>query len=153
MDTSSLHEALNNPASGPEVIKTNATRSVRSPVENLANIKAGVGDTERLILRIEEAISRQFSENEDIVNVNPNEENYAGLQKIVEGYESWDWIFGKSPKFIINTSDGLKYPVINGKIDFAEAKEEFSTELIDKLRQSHHNNEYKLLSQTIKDII
>ena len=153
VDTSSLHEALNNPASGPEVIETNATRSVRSPVENLASIEAGTGDTERLILRIEEAISRQFSENEDIVNVNPNEENYAGLQKIVEGYESWDWIFGKSPKFIINTSDGSKYPVINGKIDFAEAKEEFSTELIDKLRQSHHNNEYKLLSQTIKDII
>ena len=153
MDTSSLREALNNPASGPEVIETNATRSVRSPVENLANSEAGAGDTERLILRLEEAIARQFSENEDIVNVNPNEENYAGLQKIVEGYKSWDWIFGKSPKFIMNTSDGLKYPVINGKVDFAGAKEKFSTDLIDKLRQSHHNNEYKLLSETIKDIV
>ena len=153
MDTTSLHEALNNPASSPEVIETNATRSVKSPVENLANIEAGAEDTERLILRIEEAIARQFSDDEAIVNVNPREENYAGLEKIVKGYESWDWIFGKSPKFLINTSDGSKYPVINGKVEFEGAKEKFSTELIDKLRQSPNNIDFKLLSETIKDII
>ena len=85
-----------------------------------------------------------ISDDEAIVNVNPNEENFAGLEKIVKGYESWDWIFGKSPKFLINTSDGSKYPVINGKVDFAGAKEKFSTELIDKLRQSPNNNDFKL---------
>lgn len=82
---SSLHEA-SLPGLGPRVIETNATRSVRSRGEPRHHRGRG-GDTERLILRIE-AISRRFSENEDIVNVNPNEENYAGLQKIVEGYES-----------------------------------------------------------------
>ena len=151
MDTSSLHEALNNPASGPEVIETNATRSVRSPVENLANMEAGTEDTEQLILRIEEAIARQFSEEEDIVNVEPSEEKYAGLEDIINGYKSWDWIFGKSPKFTLNTSDGQKYHVVNGKIDLAGSKEEFSIELIDKLKQSH-NHEFTL-SETIKDII
>ena len=153
VDTSSLHEALNNPASGPEVIETNATISVRSPVENLANMEAGAGDTERLILRIEEAVARLVSETEDIVNVEPCEENYPGLEKIVKGYESWDWTFGKSPKFTVNTTDGSKYPVINGKIDLSGTQEEFSIQLLNKLRQSHNCNDGKLLSETIKDII
>lgn len=153
VDTSSLHTALNNPALGPGVIETNATRSVRSPVENLANMEAGAGDGERLILRLEEAITRLVSEDGDIVNVEPCEENYAGIEKIVQGYESWDWIFGKSPKFTVNTSDGTKYPVINGKIDLSGSKEELSIELIDKLRQSHNSIDLRLLSETIKDII
>ena len=153
MDTSSLHEALNNPASGHEVIETNATMSVRSPVENLASMEAGAGDTERLILRIEEAVARLVSETEDIVNVEPCEENYPGLEQIVQGYESWDWTFGKSPKFSVNTSDGSKYPVINGKIDLLGTQEEFSIQLLSKLRQSHNCNDLKLLSETIKDII
>ena len=151
VDTSSLHAALNNPALGPGVIETNATRSVRSPVENLANLKAEAVDAERLILRLEEAIARLVSEDGDIVSVDPCEKNYAGLEKIVQGYESWDWIFGKSPKFTVNTSDGSKNPVINGKIDLSGSNEELSIELMDKLRQSH--NKYDLLSETIKDII
>ena len=153
VDTSSLHAALNNPALGPGVIETNATRSVRSPVENLANLEVGAGDAERLILRLEEAIARLVSEDGDIVSVEPCEENYAGLEKIVRGYESWDWIFGKSPKFTVNTSDGSKYPVISGKVDVSGSKEELSIELIDKLRQSHNKYDFKLLSETIKDII
>ena len=59
--------------------------SVRSTVENLTTwtMEAGAGDTERLILRIEEAVAKLVSETEDIVNVEPCEENFPGLKKIV----------------------------------------------------------------------
>ena len=55
------------------MLETNATMSVM----------AGAGDTARLILRIEEAVAKLVSETEDIVNVEPCEENFPGLKKIV----------------------------------------------------------------------
>ena len=40
------------------MLETNATMSVMSTVESLANMEAGAGDTARLILRIEEVVAR-----------------------------------------------------------------------------------------------
>ena len=150
VDTISLHEALNNPASGPGILETNATRSLRSPVENLANLEAGV-NAERLIQRMEEAIASQCSEDMDILDVDPYEDSYVGLEKIVRSYESWDWIFGKSPKFTVNTCAGNKYDVINGLVEISGSKEKFSHELLDKGRS--YNRDLLLLSESIKDII
>ena len=106
VDTGNLHEALNNPAS--DIIETNATKSIRSPVENLATQHNAVDIDE-----IEKAIATEFGVN-DIFDIHPSDLVYDGLDDIEEGYQSWDWIYGKSPKFSIS-SEHSKISVANGK--------------------------------------
>jgi len=106
VDTTNLHKALNNPAA--EAIETNATKSIRSPVENLATQQNFVD-----IEAIETAIATKFGV-QNIVEIHPNEADFNGLDKIEEDYQSWSWIYGKSPKFSLS-SENLRLSVVNGK--------------------------------------
>lgn len=94
VDTRNLHDALTNTVAA-EMVETNATVSVRCPVENLLERCGEQVD----IGGIEEEIARQWGG--EIKEVNPTEDEFPGLEAIIEGYRSWDWTHGKSPKFTL----------------------------------------------------
>ena len=155
VNTRSLHLALNNPASA--VIETNATASVRSPVENLANMDTqGPGHTETLIRNIEQAVAELFVEDEEdgdaeIVEVDPEDEvRYPGVGEIARHSASWDWVFGKSPKFTVRgltvTSGALTLP------GHGDTPHRFSPELVDTLRNLH-SPDMRALSNIVKNIL
>ena len=155
VDTRSLHLALNNPASA--VIETNATASVRSPVENLANMDTqGPGHTETLIRNIEQAVAELFVEDEEdgdaeIVEVDPEDEvRYPGVGEIARHSASWDWVFGKSPKFTVGgltvTSGAVTLP------GHGDTPHRFSPELVDTLRNLH-SPDMTALANIVKDIL
>ena len=112
VDTTNLHKALNNPVA--EVIETNATKSIRSPVENLGRQQNFVD-----IDAIETAIARKFGV-QNIVEIHPNEADFNNIDKIEEEYKSWSWIYGKSPKFSLSF-ENMKLSVANGKASFDSA--------------------------------
>ena len=156
VDTGSLHLALNNPASA--AIETNATPSVRSPVENLVNMDTqGPGHTETLIRNIEQAVAELFIEDDDdggdaeIVEVDPEDEDrYPGVGEIARHYASWDWVFGKSPKFTVG---GLT--VTGGAVTLpghGDTPHRFSPELVETLRNLH-SPDMTALANIVKDIL
>ena len=144
MDTTSLSRALNNPHSSH--ITTNATKSIRSPVENLASNFHHENLTEEL----EKAIAAEFG-GFDIIDVQPSEENFKGLDKIIAGYKSWSWIFGKSPKFDV-TVENEKFTISNGMISIDKKELPFDRNLLEYLNNSCYPN-HKLLANLIKDIL
>ena len=156
VDTRSLHLALNNPASA--AIETNATASVRSPVENLANMDTqGPGHTETLIRNIEQAVAELFVEEDEedgdaeIVEVDPEDEvRYPGVGEIARHHASWDWVFGKSPKFTVGgltvTSGAVTLP------GHGDTPHRFSPELVDTLRNLH-SPDMTALANIVKDIL
>jgi len=143
VDTTNLKLALNNPRSS--VINTNATRSIRSPVENLANKFQHHLTTEQ----IERSIAAEFSD-ANIIDVHPTEENFAGLDQIIAGYQSWNWIFGKSPKFDIIVGDE-KFTIANGIITL-DKELPFDCNLLEHLYYSD-NQTHKILASLIKNIL
>lgn len=145
VDTSNLHKALNNPSS--DIIETNATKSVRSPVENLVNKCEAVN-----IEEIESAIAHQFAGNR-IVDIHPSDLVYEGLDEIEEGYQSWSWIYGKSPKFSL-TSANQKMSVVNGKasLDAVSETYRFDSNLVGHL-ESTCNPELVGLAGLVKKIV
>ena len=144
VDTSNLSRALNNPRS--DLILTNATKSIRSPVENLASNFQHDNLTEE----IERSIAAEFSL-ADIIDVEPTEENFPGLEKIIAGFQSWTWIFGKSPKFDIIVGD-LKLTVTNGMIKLSEEPLPFDSHLLEHLSKSAQPN-HQMLAELLKDIL
>ena len=155
VDTRGLHLALNNPASA--VIETNATASVRSPVENLANMDTqGPGHTETLIRNIEQAVAELFVEDgedgdAEIVEVDPEDEvRYPGVGEIARHHASWDWVYGKSPQFTVR---GLT--VTSGAVTLpggGDTPHRFSPELVDTLRNLH-SPDMRALSNIVKNIL
>lgn len=98
--TNLLHEALNHPTD-LSFIQSRATKSVKAPVKNLV-AKNNMVNIEKL----EISIAEEFLDSNDfhIEEVDPNESVYPGLENIRNNYESWDWVFGKTPEFTINKS-------------------------------------------------
>ena len=144
VDTSNLSRALNNPHS--DIFLTNATKSIRSPVENLASNF----QHENLTEEIERSIAAEFS-SVDIIDIEPTEENYPGLDKIISGYQSWNWIFGKSPKFDIIVGD-LKLTVMHGMLNLSDQQFSFDSHLLEHLCKSAQSN-HQMLARLLKDIL
>lgn len=91
-------------------IKSRATASIRSPVKNLidANYHVNVQQLQSAIgyeyLRtaatvLDDGGSNLLMEQKGFHFVNPTEEWYPGIDEIRNQYASWDWRFGKTPKF------------------------------------------------------
>ncbi|XP_014478714.1 PREDICTED: lipoyltransferase 1, mitochondrial-like [Dinoponera quadriceps] len=93
-------------------IVTNATISIRSPIKNLIDVNADIemdklitviGEeylrTKALVLEDEE---RELSQQEmELQFIDPTERLYTGLDKLTSEFRSWDWNFGRTPKFTV----------------------------------------------------
>ncbi|CAA9993107.1 unnamed protein product [Nesidiocoris tenuis] len=97
------------------MIKTNATSSVPAPTINLSEIHSGI-TMDALIA----AVGWQYMKTDDLTNedkgwgqvqkqkgfqmINPSEEWFPGIEKIRDEFASWEWRYGKTPKFEVSRS-------------------------------------------------
>lgn len=96
-------------------IETNATVSKPSPVLNLADLDASVS-MERLISSVgweylrTTPLSRQdggwdlVAKQRGFQMINPTDDWFPGLEKIRNEFQSWDWRYGRTPKFNVTRS-------------------------------------------------
>merc|ERR1711973_789026 len=94
--------------------------------------------TESLIRNIEQAIAQEFTGQEaEIVDIDPCEEQYPGIDEITRQYESWEWVFGKSPKFTFDLGqDDLNISVVNGIMKLPDEEIKLTKEAIQYLKTS-----------------
>jgi len=100
-------------------IISNATKSVRSPIKNLTDVNRNV-NIPQLISAIGYEYLRTHAtelndEGYDLLQkqrgfqlINPTEKWFPGLMELRETFASWDWRFGKTPKFTIQKDIQLK---------------------------------------------
>ena len=105
---------------------------------------------DNLTEEIERAIAAEFGL-ADILDIEPSEENFPGLDKIIAGFQSWTWIFGKSPKFDIIVGD-IKFTVVNGMIHLSDKQLPFDCHLLQHLDKSAQSN-HQMLAGLLKDIL
>ncbi|XP_070813801.1 lipoyl amidotransferase LIPT1, mitochondrial [Chaetodon trifascialis] len=84
-------------------IHSNATPSVPSPVANLQD-HAPTLQWEELLDALVHQYNAEFSFDAASTLVNPADESaFPGLGRAAAELRSWDWIFGKTPKFSVQT--------------------------------------------------
>jgi lipoyltransferase 1 len=119
----------------PSCLKSNATSSVRSSVKNLNSVCEAITSNE-LIERISDAFVN--GDRERILTVDPNESVCPGLDEKIRLYRSWEWNFGKTPKFTLEKEfNNESYPftvkiqVNHGIVtDFKVISEDMDNDLI-----------------------
>ncbi|XP_065121492.1 lipoyl amidotransferase LIPT1, mitochondrial-like [Paramisgurnus dabryanus] len=87
-----------------QVIKSNATPSVPSPVKNLLDV-----DPSLEINSIMEAVAFQYNKefgfDSPVITVDPTHESLMpGIHKMAQDLLTWEWVYGKTPKFSVCTS-------------------------------------------------
>ncbi|XP_054008472.1 lipoyltransferase 1, mitochondrial isoform X2 [Hylaeus anthracinus] len=109
VNKSALSLALERKESG---IETNATASTRSPIKNLIDVNSHIRmdklinalgweylRTKALILEDggQDLIQRQ----KGFQFINPTEDWFPGLDKLISEFRSWEWNYGRTPKFTV----------------------------------------------------
>ncbi|XP_043253923.1 lipoyltransferase 1, mitochondrial isoform X1 [Colletes gigas] len=109
VNKSALSLALERKENG---IETNATVSTRSPIKNLVDINAHIR-MDKLInavgweylrtkaLVLEDGGQDLIQRQKGFQYVNPTEEWFPGLDNLINEFRSWEWNYGKTPKFTV----------------------------------------------------
>jgi lipoyltransferase 1 len=104
---------------GKEEIISKATASVPSPIKNLADVNKNV-NVQSLLTAIGYEFLRTTPDKlldggrEYVMQqrgfqlINPTEKWFPGLNDLRENFASWDWIYGKTPKFAVETKIEFK---------------------------------------------
>ncbi|KAM9766827.1 lipoyl amidotransferase LIPT1, mitochondrial [Menidia menidia] len=104
-DRSALHAVLRPSCPG---IHSNATPSVPSPVANLADHAPSL-QWEELLEAIRQQFNTEFGLSSALIPVDPtNESEFPGVGSMAAELRSWDWTFGKTPKFSLETQLELR---------------------------------------------
>lgn len=102
-----------------EEIISNATPSIRSPIKNLADVNKNV-NVQSLLTAIGYEFLRTTPDKlfdggrEHVMQqrgfqlINPSEKWFPGLNELRENFSSWDWVYGKTPKFAVESKIELK---------------------------------------------
>ncbi|XP_037945753.1 lipoyltransferase 1, mitochondrial [Teleopsis dalmanni] len=98
---------------------TNATASVRSPIKNLCDVNRTVNVSQLLSAVGYEFLRTVATELEDGGNIqtmkqrgfqliNPTEKWFPGISSLRNEFGSWDWVYGRTPKFNVKKELYLK---------------------------------------------
>ncbi|XP_051559095.1 lipoyltransferase 1, mitochondrial [Myxocyprinus asiaticus] len=107
-----------------QAIKSNATPSVPSPVKNLSDEDPTL-DTNTIMEAVASQYNKEFGFNSPVITVDPTHETLMpGIHKMAQDLLTWDWIYGRTPKFHVSASlvlDGvnveLDMDIKNGTIE------------------------------------
>ncbi|KAL0203204.1 hypothetical protein M9458_001222, partial [Cirrhinus mrigala] len=87
-----------------EVIKSNATPSVPSPVKNLLDVDPTL-DSSTIMDAIASQYNNEFGFDGPVITVDPTHEALMpGIHKMAQDLQTWEWIYGRTPKFSVCTS-------------------------------------------------
>ncbi|KAG9339440.1 hypothetical protein JZ751_023577 [Albula glossodonta] len=90
-------------------IKSNATPSVPSPVKNLVDEDPTL-DCDTIMDAVATRYNSEFASNGSVILVDPTDElSLPGIHKMASELESWEWVYGKTPKFSVSTSFEVNY--------------------------------------------
>jgi len=136
-DKELLSECLRSPLRGWD-LKCKATKSVPSPTNNLLPAGSTHAATENAISKFskglvrvvedslaEEGMPRKRSQARpiydevhsfgDLRDLGEDSIDFNEIDTICDELESWDWVYGKSPKFVLNDKEIVKGKLPNGK--------------------------------------
>lgn len=103
-DRAALRDMLRPSVSG---IHSNATPSVPSPVTNLTDHAPSL-DLEELTGALVRQFNSEFCLSSPLTLLDPSDESlFPGIGLLVSELRSWEWTFGKTPKFTVETSLNL----------------------------------------------
>ncbi|KAK0088493.1 hypothetical protein PV325_011794 [Microctonus aethiopoides] len=137
-------------------IISNATESIRSPVRNLIDVHphirsdillSAIGweylrtDARSLIDGGNDLVQQQ----KGFQMINPTEEWFPGINKLRDEFKSWEWNYGKCPKFTVNRL--LKVPLT--AITSTKSSTTISSQLSTGKSTLNTNESYRLLNLTI----
>lgn len=100
-------------------IISKATSSVRSPIKNLADVNKDVNVQQLLTAigyeflrtpaeKLTDGGREQVMQQRGFQLINPTEKWFPGLNETRETFASWDWRYGKTPKFSVQKNIQLK---------------------------------------------
>ncbi|XP_072743997.1 lipoyl amidotransferase LIPT1, mitochondrial [Anoplolepis gracilipes] len=126
-------------------IVTNATTSTRSTIKNLSDINRNI-QMDKLIsaigweymrtkaLVLEDGRYALVQEQKGFQYINPTESWFPGIDKFVDEFRSWDWNFGKTPKFTVTRT--LDVPAHDGKMHRLNLNLEVQDGIVEEIRMS-----------------
>ncbi|XP_010788264.1 lipoyl amidotransferase LIPT1, mitochondrial [Notothenia coriiceps] len=120
-DRASLSSMLRPSCDG---IHSNATPSVRSPVANLSDHAPSL-KWEELMEALQVQFNTEFGLSAAPSHVDPSDDSaFPGVLAAAEDLRGWDWTFGKTPKFSLQTSlpggGHLSLQVVSGRMEGVE---------------------------------
>ncbi|XP_044526361.1 lipoyltransferase 1, mitochondrial [Gracilinanus agilis] len=151
-DWISLSSVLKSPYQG---IKSNATPSVPSLVKNILENDDTL-TCEVLMKSVAAEYAAYHKIDNNIILISPTDETvFPGINRKVEELQTWEWIYGKTPKFSIKTSFNLSeqsYSEIKVYVDIKNGRIEdckidapdhwLPLEMLDKLSTSFIGNKF-----------
>lgn len=142
VDKTNLSSILERKENG---IVTNATTSTRSPIMNLLDINRNI-QMDKLLsaigweylrtkaLVLEDGRYDLVEQQKGFKFINPTEDWFPGIDKFASEFRSWDWNFGKSPKFTVTRT--LDFPAHDGKIYRLNLSLEVQNGIVEEIRMS-----------------
>ncbi|XP_048855357.1 lipoyltransferase 1, mitochondrial [Brienomyrus brachyistius] len=112
-DRSLLSGVLRSPCQG---IKSNATPSVPSPVKNLTDEDPTL-DCEIIMDAVANRYIRDSGLNGPLILIDPTDELcHPGIHRLTRELQTWNWVFGKTPKFTIDTCFDIPHEAVRPKV-------------------------------------
>lgn len=127
VDRGALRDSLRR---DPTLIRSNATKSVPSPITNLRDLNEQI-TTDQLITELSEQFSAHFASSQSethIIQLN----HFGQIDDIHSTFTTWDWIYGKTPKFTLETSDS-KLVVEKGVISECSGLFQVNDQIVQKI--------------------
>ncbi|XP_067629150.1 lipoyl amidotransferase LIPT1, mitochondrial isoform X2 [Eurosta solidaginis] len=98
---------------------SNSTPSVRSPIKNLREVNRNVNVSQlisavgyeylrTLAIHLEDGGHQQIMKQRGFQLINPTEKWFPGINDLRTEFNSWNWIYGKTPKFSVEKELLLK---------------------------------------------
>ncbi|KYM95171.1 PREDICTED: lipoyltransferase 1, mitochondrial isoform X2 [Cyphomyrmex costatus] len=126
-------------------IVTNATTSIRSPIMNLIDINQNI-QMDKLLsaigweylrtkaLTLEDGRYDLVEQQKGFKFINPTEDWFPGIDNFTSEFRSWDWNFGRTPKFMVTRT--LDFPAHDGKIYRLNLSLEVQNGFVEEIRMS-----------------
>ncbi|XP_012233802.1 lipoyl amidotransferase LIPT1, mitochondrial [Linepithema humile] len=126
-------------------IVTNATASIRSSITNLCDMNRDI-QIDKLLsaigweylrtkaLTLEDGRYNQVEKQKGFKFINPTEDWFPGIDKFTNEFRSWDWNFGKTPKFTVSRT--LDVPAHDGKTYRLNLTLEIQSGIVQEIKMS-----------------
>lgn len=112
-DRSVLSSVLKSSSQG---IKSNATPSVPSPVKNLFDEDPTL-DSDTIMTALACQYNKEFGFDSPVYAVDPSDvECWPGIQNMAQELQTWEWVYGRTPKFSVCTSFDVQCQSSTGNV-------------------------------------